>query len=140
MPSVNKVILVGHLGAEPEVRTLQGGSIVANMRLATTEKWKDRDGNKQEKTEWHSLVAWGKTAEICEAYLHKGDAAYFEGKIEYRQYEKDGQTRYATDIKVFNMQLLGGGQKREPQPHRSQGFAPPPPPAGMNDGDDGLPF
>lgn len=107
--AVNKVILVGNLGQDPELRYTGNGTAVCNIRLATTESYKDNDGNWQEKTEWHSLVAWSRLAEICNEYLKKGSQAYFEGSLQTRQYEdKEGNTRYTTEVKVKEMMLLSG--------------------------------
>lgn len=106
---VNKVVLVGNLGQDPEIKYTSNGTAVCNMRLATTESYKDQTGNTVEKTEWHNLVAWARLAEICEQYLKKGSQIYVEGSIQYRQYDdKDGNTRYATDIRVREMLMLGG--------------------------------
>ena len=107
--SVNKVILVGNLGANPEMRFTQGGQAVANLRLATSEKWTDKSGQKQETTEWHRVVAFGKLAEICGQYLTKGRQIYVEGRIQTRQWQdQQGQKRYSTEIVMTNMQMLGG--------------------------------
>jgi single-strand DNA-binding protein len=106
--SVNKVILVGRLGVDPELKSLDGGQSVCNMSIATSESWKDKEGNKQEKTEWHRCTAWGKTAELCGQYLKKGREVYLEGKLQTRKYEKDGVEKYATDIVVSTVQFLGG--------------------------------
>jgi single-strand DNA-binding protein len=108
MSSVNKVILVGRLGKDPESRDI-GSSTVCNFSLATSEKWKDKDGNKQESTQWHQIKAFGKLGEICQKYLKKGYQAYIEGSIEYR--ENDG--KFYTDIKAFNMTMLGGKKKED---------------------------
>ncbi|MFN3597515.1 MAG: single-stranded DNA-binding protein [Rubricoccaceae bacterium] len=106
---VNKVILIGNLGADPELRYTGTGTAVCNMRVATTETYKDRDGNLVENTEWHNVVAWSRLAEICGEYLKKGSQVYFEGQLQTRQWEdKDGNTRYTTEIKVREMTLLGG--------------------------------
>jgi single-strand DNA-binding protein len=105
---VNKVILIGNLGRDPEIRYTQSGSAVANFSIATTERWTNRDGEAQEKTEWHRIVAWGKLAEICGEYLKKGKQVYIEGSLQYREYEdRDGNTRYVTEIKARDMQMLG---------------------------------
>lgn len=107
--SVNKVILVGNLGKDPELRYTPSGTAVATFSLATTERYKDRDGNRQEKTEWHNIVAWRQLAEICGKYLHKGKQVYIEGKIQTRSYDdRDGNKRYMTEIVVEQMQMLGG--------------------------------
>jgi len=105
---VNKVILVGNLGANPEMRATQGGQKVANLRLATTERWTDKNGQKQEQTEWHRVVAFGKLAEICGQYLVKGRQIYVEGRIQTRQWQdQQGQKRYSTEIVAQGMQMLG---------------------------------
>ncbi len=115
--SLNKVTLIGNLGADPEIRTTSNGSKVANFSLATGRQWTSASGEKQEKTEWHKCIAWnagGKgngLADIIEKYVKKGDKLYVEGRIEYRQYEdKDKQTRYVTEINVREVLLLGGGR------------------------------
>lgn len=107
MASVNKVILVGSLGKDPEVRFMPNGDAVANFSMATSENWKDKEGNKQEKTEWHSIVAYRKLAEIMGQYLKKGAPVYIEGKLQTRKWEKDGVTRYSTEIIADTMQMLG---------------------------------
>ena len=107
--SVNKVILVGNLGKDVELRYTPSGAAVANFTLATSEKYKDKDGNAQEKTEWHNIVAWRQLAEICGKYLHKGKQVYIEGKIQTRTYDdRDGNKRYITEILADQMQMLGG--------------------------------
>lgn len=112
MASVNKVILVGNLGADPEVRYMPNGDAVANVRLATTESWKDKSsGEKREITEWHRVVFYRKLAEIVGQYLKKGSAVYVEGRIRTRKWQdKDGQERYTTEIEAAEMQMLGGRQ------------------------------
>ncbi|HKQ97672.1 MAG TPA: single-stranded DNA-binding protein [Candidatus Polarisedimenticolia bacterium] len=108
MGSVNKVILVGNLGRDPEVRYTQGGSPVANFTLATNEVWTDKAGAKQERTEWHRVVAWGKTAEIARDHLGKGKQVYIEGSLQTRQWEdRDGNKRSTTEIKAGRLVLLG---------------------------------
>ena len=110
MASVNKVILVGNLGADPETRYMPNGDAVTTVRLATTETWKDRNsGEKREATEWHRVVFFDRLAEIAGEYLKKGRAVYIEGRIEYGSYEKDGVKQYTTDIIADEMQMLGGG-------------------------------
>lgn len=105
---INKVILIGNLGADPELRRTPNGTAVTELRLATNESYKDRDGNQQDKTEWHSVVVWDRLAEICEQYLKKGSQVYIEGSLQTRSYEdKDGNTRYKTEIKAREMQILG---------------------------------
>jgi single-strand DNA-binding protein len=106
---VNKVILVGNLGADPELRYTGSGTAVCNFNVATNESYKDRDGNMVEKTEWHRVVAWDRLAEICAEYLKKGRQVYIEGSLQTRQWEdQEGQTRYTTEIKAREMQMLGG--------------------------------
>ena len=106
--SVNKVILVGNLGKDPELRYTPSGAAVATFSLATTERFKDRDGNRQEKTEWHNIVVWRQLAEICGKYLHKGKQVYIEGKIQTRSYDdRDGNKRYITEIVADQLQMLG---------------------------------
>ena len=108
MASVNKVILVGNLGRDPEVRYMPNGEAVANFSIATTENWKDKSGVKQEKTEWHNIVMYRKLAEIAGEYLKKGRPVYVEGRLQTRKWEKDGVTRYSTEIIADSMQMLGG--------------------------------
>lgn len=109
MASVNKVILIGNLGADPEVRYLPSGDAVANLSLATTDKFKDRSGEMQEVTEWHRVSFFGKTAEICGQYLKKGSAVYVEGSLRTRKWQdKEGNDRYTTEIRGDRMQMLGG--------------------------------
>ncbi len=106
--SVNKVILVGKLGKDPELRYTPSGTAVATFSLATNERYKDREGNKQEKTEWHNIVVWRQLAEICGKYLHKGKQIYVEGKIQNRSYDdRDGNKRYISEVVVNEMQMLG---------------------------------
>jgi single-strand DNA-binding protein len=120
MAGVNKVILLGHLGADPEMRYTADGTAVCNFRIATTEKFKDRQGNMQERTEWHKVVAWRKLAEICGQYLAKGKQVYIEGRIRNESWEKDGVKQYSYKIEADNMVMLGGpggrGQGQEPEP------------------------
>lgn len=109
MASVNKVILIGNLGADPEVRYTTGGDAITSIRVATTEVWKDKNGEKQERTEWHRVVFFGKTAEIAGEYLKKGSQVYVEGRLQTRKWQdKDGQDRYTTEIVADRMQMLGG--------------------------------
>ena len=109
MASVNKVILLGNLGRDPETRYTTGGDAVTNLRIATTETWKDKSGDKQEKTEWHSVVLFGRQAEIAGEYLKKGRSVYIEGRLQTRKYtDKEGVEKYATEIVGDRMQLLGG--------------------------------
>lgn len=118
MSSLNKVMLIGRLGKDPEVRYTQGGDAVANITLATSESWKDKSGTKQEKTEWHKVVVFGKLAEICAEYLKKGQLTYFEGSLQTRKWQdKEGNDKYTTEIKVDSfsgkMQMLGGKKDEE---------------------------
>lgn len=149
---VNKVILIGHLGQDPEVRYMPSGGAVCNMRLATGEAWKDKDsGEQRERTEWHSVVVFGRLAEICGEYLKKGSRVYFEGRIQTRKWEgKDGKERYSTEIVAADMQMLDSrrdsgddtrdsgsgnwGEKRSSS--KSAGSDAPPP----DDLDDDIPF
>lgn len=109
MSGVNKVILVGRLGKDPEVRHLESGAVVANFPLATSETYKDKSGNRQEQTEWHNIVLWRGLAEIAEKYLSKGNQIYIEGKLRTRSWQdKEGVTKYTTEIIGDNMTMLGG--------------------------------
>lgn len=124
--SVNKAILVGRLGHDPSLKFTDDGTAIANFSLATTEKWK-KDGEKQERTEWHKIVIFGRLAEIAGEYCRKGSQIYLEGKIQTRQWEdKDGNKRYTTEIVAFQMQLLGGKPKEEKE--------------SWDGGDDDIPF
>ena len=110
MGSVNKVILVGNLGRDAELRYTPGGAAVATINMATTEVWNDKGGQRQEKTEWHRVVLWGKTAESLNEYLTKGKQIYVEGRLQTRQWDdKDGNKRYTTEIRGDKIVLLGGG-------------------------------
>lgn len=107
--SVNKVILLGRLGQDPELKYTPGGSPVCNFSLATTESWTDKSGQKQEKTEWHRVVVWGKLAELCNQYLAKGRQAFLEGRLQTRSWDdKDGNKRYTTEILASTVQFIGG--------------------------------
>ena len=128
MKSLNKVQLIGNVGKDPELKYTPSGVAVASFSMATTEKWKDNDGNPQEKTEWHNLVAWRKLAEIVGEYVKKGKPLYVEGKIQTRSYEKDGVKRYSTEIVADEIIMLGSGEQRKPE---ATADAPK---------DDGLPF
>jgi len=112
MASVNKAIVVGNLGADPELRYTPGGSAVANFRLATQEQWTNKEGEKTERTEWHRIVAWGRLGEVCGEYLHKGSQVYIEGRIQTRSWEdREGNKRYTTEIVAQTMQMLGSPPK-----------------------------
>jgi single-strand DNA-binding protein len=111
MASVNKVILLGNLGRDPETRYTTGGDAVTNLRIATTEQWKDKSGEKQERTEWHTVVLFGRQAEIAGEYLKKGRSVYIEGRLQTRKYtDKEGVEKYSTEIVADRMQLLGSGR------------------------------
>ena len=152
MASVNKVILIGNLGADPETRYLPSGDAVANIRIATTEVWKDKGGEKQEHTEWHRIAFFGKLAEIAGEYLKKGSPVYVEGRIRTRKWQdKEGQDRYSTEIVADRMQLLGsrgGGSEsaaREPKPAAAESGGGAKPAAkksgaSFDDMDDDIPF
>jgi single-strand DNA-binding protein len=112
MASVNKVIVLGNLGSDPEVRYTPSGKAVANFSLATSERYTNKDGEKEEKTEWHRIVAWGRLGEICGEYLSKGSQIYIEGRLQTRTWEdRDGNKRYTTEIVAHTMQMLGGSRK-----------------------------
>ncbi len=109
MAGINKVILVGHLGKDPEVRQIAPNQTVCQFRIATSENWVDKAGQKQERTEWHSIVVWGKMADICGKYLAKGRQVYVEGRLQTRSWEdQQGQKRYTTEIVASTVQFLGG--------------------------------
>jgi single-strand DNA-binding protein len=111
MASVNKVILIGNLGRDPETRYMPDGGAVTNVSIATTETWKDKNGEKQEKTEWHRVAFFGKLAEIAGEYLKKGSQVYVEGRLQTRKWQdKDGQDKYTTEIIADRMQMLGSRQ------------------------------
>ncbi|HMM47790.1 MAG TPA: single-stranded DNA-binding protein [Thiobacillaceae bacterium] len=155
MASVNKVILVGNLGRDPEMRYLPSGEAIANLAIATTDKYKDKSGQLVEQTEWHRVAFFGRTAEVCGQYLKKGSQIYVEGSIRTRKYtDKEGIERYSTEIRGDRMQMLGGrggstadmddGGFSQAPPARSQsrGSAPAAQPAssGFDDLDDDIPF
>jgi single-strand DNA-binding protein len=109
MSGVNKVIIVGRLGADPEVKTVSGGNTVARLSVATSENWTDREGQKQERTEWHRVVVWGKLADLCGKYLSKGRQVYLEGRLQTRSWEdQQGQKKYTTEVVANTVQFLGG--------------------------------
>ena len=146
MAGVNKVILVGNLGKDPEVRHLESGVAVASFTLATSETYRDRNsGEKKTLTEWHNIVLWRGLAEISEKYLHKGDQIYLEGRLRSRSWESDSGTRYITEIVGDNMVMLGGrrGTEQEyqptPAPEKAQKSAEVPPEIQAEEEDD-LPF
>lgn len=109
MSGLNKVMLIGRLGKDPELRYTPGGLAIANFSIATSEEWKDKDSReKKERTEWHRIVVFGKLGELCGEYLAKGRQAYIEGRLQTRSWEKDGVTRYTTEVVASNVQFLGG--------------------------------
>lgn len=112
MSGVNKVIVLGRLGADPEVKNISASSTVARLSVATSENWTDREGQKQERTEWHRVVVWGKLAELCGKYLTKGRQVYIEGRLQTRSWEdQQGQKKYSTEIVANTVQFLGGGNE-----------------------------
>ncbi len=122
MASVNKVILVGNLGRDPEMRYMPSGDAICNISIATTDTWKDKNsGDKKESTEWHRVVFFGRQAEIAGQYLKKGSQVYIEGKLQTRKYQKDGVDHYATDIRADVMQFLGGREGTGEAPARESG-------------------
>lgn len=144
MSGVNKVILVGRLGKDPEVRHLENGATVANFSIATSETYKDRQtGERREQTEWHNVVLWRGLAEVAEKYVKKGDMIYVEGKLRTRSWEKDGITRYTTEVVGDNMTMLGGGNSGGMQGSNSQSPSmeqSTPASAPADDATDDLPF
>lgn len=127
---VNKVILIGNLGADPEIRYTQSGTAVATLSLATGRKWKDRDGNLQEETEWHRVIVWAQSAEYCNNYLSKGSKIYVEGRLQTRKWQdQNGNDRWTTEIIAQTVQNLtprgdGGGRQEEPPLPEEPGFEP----------------
>ncbi len=141
MAGVNKVILIGNLGKDPEVRNLESGAKVANFPIATTEFFKGKDGQRQESTEWHNIVLWNQMAELAEKYLKKGNSVYIEGRIKTRSYEdKDGVKKYVTEIMGNQMTFLGG-PRSDSGGSQDSGSAASQDPGVVEDPDDGdLPF
>lgn len=144
MSGVNKVIIIGRLGADPEVKTVTGGNTVARLSVATSENWTDREGQKQERTEWHRVVVWGKLAELCGKYLSKGRQAYIEGRLQTRSWEDaQGQKKYTTEIVANTVQFLGSNQPSERSSHGAsddfgaQNFGPEP---SFDNSADEIPF
>jgi len=141
MASVNKVILIGNLGKDIELKYLGNGEAVANFSIATTEKWKDKDGDKQEKTEWHNIVLFARLAEIAGEYLKKGSPVYIEGRLQTRKWtDKEGHDKYSTEIVGSSLQLLGGnrddgGSKPAGKPAAAASKRPP-----AGNVDDDIPF
>jgi single-strand DNA-binding protein len=142
MAGINKVILIGNLGSDPEVRYTPDGTAVANFNIATSDEWTDKDsGERKKRTEWHRIVAWRKLGEICGEYLSKGKQVYVEGKLQTRSWEKDGVTRYTTEVIASDVQFLGGRNAgdtyKSSEPARSQGYDESPL---TNRQDDDIPF
>lgn len=142
MPNLNSVMLMGHLGADPETRSTPSGVHVTNMRIATTEKWKDKQsGAAMEKTEWHSIVLWGRLAELASEYLRKGSPIYIQGKLQTRKWQdKEGNDRYSTEIVAQSMQFLsskGSGDRAAPAQREQRAPAQGP---DTVDYDDDIPF
>jgi len=146
MASVNKAILIGNLGRDPEVRYTPSGTAVANFSLATTENWTNRDGEQQSRTEWHRIVAWGRLGEICGEYLSKGSQVYIEGSIQTNEWEdQEGNKRKTTEIRAWRMQMLGARAQGEPLSNESFGPEPEeassePGTASGNPTEDDIPF
>ncbi|MCX6827063.1 MAG: single-stranded DNA-binding protein [candidate division Zixibacteria bacterium] len=141
MAAINKVILIGNLGKDPELRYTPAGQPVASFSLATSEKWKDKNGVVQDRTEWHNIVVWGRQAEIAKEYLSKGKQVYIEGRIQTRSWDdKDGNKRYMTEIITQRMQFLGSREQGEREHPAAD--APPaiPPVDDINSEDEDLPF
>lgn len=136
MSSMNRVTFLGHLGADPEVRFTPGGQAVCNFRMAATEKWTDKSGQKQEKTEWARIVVWGKLAELCGEYLSKGRQALVEGRMETREWtDKEGRKNYTTEVIAKDVVFIGGGKSDGSQRSSTQL-----PPADNYGPDDSIPF
>lgn len=159
MRGINKAIVLGTLGQDPEVRYLPSGKAVANLRIATNERWKDQQGQQQERTEWHSVVLFDRLAEIAQQYLHKGSKVYVEGSLQTRKWQaQDGSDRYSTEIKGRELQMLdspnqgqqGGQQPQRPPQQNNQQLRPPqnssqqsygtPNPGSFDDFNDEIPF
>lgn len=143
--SVNKAILIGNLGRDPEIRYTASGTAVANFTIATSERWKDKEtGEDKEQTEWHRIVAWRRLAEICGEYLTKGRQVYIEGRLQTRSWEKDGVTRYTTEIVANDMMMLGGRDAGTDSRPAGTGSASVPeysgPPLPGDGDDDDIPF
>ncbi|HUU80657.1 MAG TPA: single-stranded DNA-binding protein [Acidobacteriota bacterium] len=138
MAGVNKVILIGNLGANPEVRYTPSGRAVANFRIATSEQWNTKEGQKEERTEWHRVVAWGRLGEICGEYLHKGKQVYLEGRLQTRAWEdRDGNKRYTTEVVAQTMQMLGPAGKEATAESADERFSTEEP---ISIPDDDIPF
>ena len=141
MGGINKVFLIGNLGSDPEIRTMPSGDMVANFSIATSERWTSKDGNKEEKTEWHRIVAFRKLAEICSEYLFKGKQVYIEGRLQTRKWEdRDGNMRYTTEVVAGQMVMLGGRDFPETERSLSRLKGQYPPEPVIDDDDDIIPF
>lgn len=144
MSGVNKVIILGRLGADPEVKSVGNGSMVARLSIATSESWNDKEGQKQERTEWHRVVVWGKLAELCGKYLSKGRQAYVEGRLQTRQWEDaQGQKRYSTEVVASTVQFIGSGSattERSGEDNSHSPFQDFTQESAFGGGDDNLPF
>ena len=141
MASVNKVILVGHLGRDPEVRYTSDNATIANVSIATSETWKDKSGEKQEKTEWHRVTFFGKLADVVGQYLVKGSQVYVEGRLQTRKWQdKDGQDRYTTEIIADRMQMLGGKGQASQDASEPAAEKPAKAPSKFDDLEDDIPF
>lgn len=142
MAGVNKVIIVGRLGQDPEVKTIAGGNTVARLNIATSENWNDKNGQKQERTEWHRVVVWGKLAELCGKYLSKGRQAYVEGRLQTRSWEdQQGQKKYTTEIVASTVQFLGAGASQGSSNYQQDdGSQDYPPEPSFNNADEEIPF
>lgn len=142
MASVNKVILIGNIGKDPETRYMSNGEAVTNITLATTDTWKDKNGEKQEKTEWHRVTMYRKLAEIAGKYLKKGQSVYIEGRLETRKWtDKQGVERYTTDIIASDMKMLGSKQTSSADSHDEPGRSSQPSTGtGFDDMEDYIPF
>ncbi len=136
---LNKVMLIGNVGQDPEVKQLDGGDHVATLSIATTERWKNKKGEKQEETQWHRCVAWRKTAEIIGEYVKKGDRIYVEGKLVHRSYDKDGETKYITEIVIRDMKMMGT-KKDAKSEGSSSSDTPSPPPQAEKENESDAPF
>jgi single-strand DNA-binding protein len=125
MASVNKVILIGNLGSDPDVRYTPSGTAVANFNIATNESWTNKEGTREERTEWHRIVCWNRTAELCGEYLSKGRTVYIEGRLQTREWEdKEGQKRYTTEVVAQSVKFLGGRNERGKESPKSSSAAP----------------
>jgi single-strand binding protein len=142
MAGINKVIIVGHLGNEPEMRTMPNGEAVANIGVATSESWNDKNtGERREVTEWHRIVLYRRLAEIAGQYLHKGSQVYVEGRLRTRKWQdQNGQDRYTTEIQGDNLQMLGGGQSYSATQTQSPAKSVTPPQPPQDSFDDDIPF